>query len=176
MPWQTAFADLERATEKFFGNLRPGSTVVFDHVSFPFGALVLKEFFEYLSTYPLFDSSLLVQGGGGGRGEQLQLQVSLVVITREVERVEAVFASPWVDLAELQAASLGRLSSVHCHHLPLATIREARQVASAPSSSSSSSPPPSVADLESVIQVFGGLCGNVREVLRLGEAVNLNLS
>ena len=47
----STFADLEKSVENFFLNLQADSAVVLDHIPFPHGAVVVKEFFEVLKRY-----------------------------------------------------------------------------------------------------------------------------
>jgi hypothetical protein len=176
---EESLSDLERATEIFFLNIQPGSVIIFDHVSYPYGISVLKEYFGYLATYPIVDSKCILTetesefsaSGPAGKTNffSSKWKVSLVVLTREVEHIESDLQSMWNTIIDTrpQFPTLMKhpLQSVRIHFLPLPS----REEIVALSSKFSSHFVPVAEDIDTVLKVFAGVSGNLAQMLALGD-------
>lgn len=177
---EDSLADLEKTTEMFFLNLRPSSVIVLDHVSYPHGVLVLKEFFGFLSTYPTVDimSSLTDTEKDSITGSfqknislvSTRWKISVVILTREAAHIESDLQTPWITSVDTRSyfskSPNCQLQSVRCYYIPLTSREEALKLHDKmvnPLISSS-------VDVGMIVSVFGGVSGNLVQMLNLGDS------
>ena len=163
-----------------------------------------KEFFEMLKRYPSFDPFDLGTGSlkvgpdvstmamVSSHSYRQQNRVNVLVVTREVERVESVFASDWTEHTSFDAQTasqeakefmakthkediiigmkrgsekhgkVGKFSTISIHFLPLPSSEEALEIVQRSAGISLSE-----SDARMFAKVFGGVPGNLTEAMRL---------
>jgi hypothetical protein len=170
--------ELERLVEIFFLNLNPNNLIIFDHVSFPFGTLLLKEFFEALIEYPnnveniLERSPELQDSDSLFKGKKVDhVSFTIVIITREFEKIENFFQTPTAKNDTFKVSnssspsSIIKSTSTEFHYIPLISQKESQSLLQSIPQDISLNPQ----DIDRIIQTFGGVYGNIKELLDCGE-------